>query len=64
MGIKKGDEVITPSNSFIASTASIVQYLGAIFIFADIQDDLNIDPSDIEKNNKENKSNYASTFNR
>ncbi len=48
MGIKKGDEVITPSNSFIASTASIV-HLGAIPIFADIQDDLNIDPSDIEK---------------
>ncbi len=48
MGIKKGDEVITPSNSFIASTASIV-HLGAVPVFADIQDDLNVDPDDIEK---------------
>ena len=47
MGIKRGDEVITPANSFIASTAAIV-HLGAIPIFADVGDDLNIDPKDIE----------------
>ena len=47
MGIKRGDEVITPANSFIASTASIV-HLGATPVFADIDDDLNIDPKDIE----------------
>jgi dTDP-4-amino-4,6-dideoxygalactose transaminase len=48
LGVKKGDEVITPPNSFIASTASIA-HLGAIPIFADIKDDLNIDPLEIEK---------------
>ena len=47
MGIKRGDEVITPANSFIASTAAII-HLGAIPVFADVGDDLNIDPKDIE----------------
>ena len=44
----KGDEVITPPNSFIASTAAIA-HLGAIPIFADVKEDQNIDPEDIEK---------------
>ena len=48
LGVKKGDEVITPPNSFIASTAAIV-HLGAIPIFADIKDDLNINYKEIEK---------------
>jgi len=48
MGIKKGDEIITPPNSFVASTAAIV-HLGAIPVFADIKKDLNIDPKQIEK---------------
>ncbi len=46
--IKRGDEIITPPNSFIASTAAIA-HLGAIPIFADIKYDQNIDPEDIEK---------------
>jgi dTDP-4-amino-4,6-dideoxygalactose transaminase len=46
-GIKKGDEVITPSNSFIASTSSIV-HIGAIPIFVDVLPNQNIDPSKIE----------------
>ncbi len=48
VNVKKGDEVITPPNSFIASTAAIA-HLGAIPIFADVKEDQNIDPEDIEK---------------
>ena len=62
LGVKKGDEVITPPNSFIASAASIV-HLGAIPIFCDIKYDQNIDPEEIKKKNyKKNKSNNAGTF--
>ena len=46
MGIKKGDEVITTPNSFIASAAAIV-HLGAVPIFVDICNDGNIDPKDV-----------------
>ncbi|MCW7462997.1 DegT/DnrJ/EryC1/StrS family aminotransferase [Leptospira limi] len=48
MGIGKGDEVITPPNSFIASTAAIV-HIGAVPVFVDVCDDQNIDPEKIEK---------------
>lgn len=48
LGVKRGDEVITPPNSFIASTAAIV-HIGAIPVFADVLDDQNIDPRKIEK---------------
>lgn len=48
LGIKKGDEVITPPNSFFSSTSSIV-HLGAKPVFADILPDQNIDPIEIEK---------------
>ena len=48
LGVKKGDEVITPPNSFIASTAAIV-HLGAIPVFADVLEDQNIDPAEIKK---------------
>jgi len=48
LGVKKGDEVITPPNSFVASTAAIV-HLGAIPVFADVLEDQNIDPLEIEK---------------
>jgi len=46
-GIKRGDEVITPSNSFIASTSSIV-HIGAKPVFIDVLPNQNIDPSKIE----------------
>jgi len=43
MNIGPGDEVITPPNSFVASTAVIVA-VGATPVFADVRDDQNIDP--------------------
>lgn len=48
LGIKKGDEVITPPNSFIASTASII-HVGATPVFADVLEDQNINPDEIKK---------------
>ncbi len=49
LGIKKEDEVIVPSFSFIASANSIL-YTGATPIFADIDPKTyNIDPKDIER---------------
>ncbi len=47
LGIKNGDEVITPSYTFYATVGAIVQS-GAKPVFVDISDDLNIDISKIE----------------
>ena len=48
-GIKKGDEVIVPSFTFIA-TANAVEYTGAKPVFADINlDTYSIDPGSLEK---------------
>lgn len=46
MGIKYGDEIITPPNSFIASTAAIA-HIGAIPVFVDVLPDQNLDPQKI-----------------
>lgn len=48
LGIGAGDEVITPPNSFIASTAAII-HAGATPVFADVGPDQNIDPAAIER---------------
>ena len=48
LGIKKGDEVITAANSFIASTAVII-HLGATPVFVDVKDDQNINEELIEQ---------------
>jgi dTDP-4-amino-4,6-dideoxygalactose transaminase len=47
-GIGEGDEVITPPNSFVASTATIIQ-LGAKPVFADVLADQNVDPEKIAR---------------
>lgn len=47
LGVRRGDEVITPPNSFVAST-SAVTHLGAKPVFVDVLPDQNIDPSKIE----------------
>ena len=46
--IGAGDEVITVSNSFIASTSCII-LAGARPVFVDVRDDYNIDPAQLEK---------------
>ena len=48
LGVKAGDEVITPPNSFIASTAAIC-HIGAVPIFADVLPDQTIDPQKVEE---------------
>ena len=54
LGVKRGDEVITTPNSFIASTA-VITHLGAKPVFVDVLDDQNINPELIKKkNNKKN----------
>jgi dTDP-4-amino-4,6-dideoxygalactose transaminase len=48
MGISKGDEVITSPISFVASSGSIA-HVGGTPVYADVRDDQNIDPVEIEK---------------
>lgn len=47
LGVRRGDEVITPPNSFIASTAAIV-HLGATPVFVDVLPNQSIDPDLVE----------------
>ena len=47
IGVRRGDEVITPANSYIASTGSIA-HLGANPVFVDVLPDQNIDPKKLK----------------
>lgn len=47
LGVGKGDEVITPPNSFVA-TASAIAMVGATPRFVDVASDLLIDPDKVE----------------
>lgn len=47
VGVGPGDEVITPTNSFIAS-ASCVVALGARPVLVDVREDYNVDPEKVE----------------
>ena len=48
LGVRKNDEVITPPNSFIASTAVVI-HLGAKPVFVDVKPNQNIDENKIEE---------------
>ena len=48
LGIGPGDEVITPPNSFIASTGAIMA-VGAQPVFADVKTDQNLNPDEVKK---------------
>lgn len=47
-GIEAGDEVICPSMSYIA-TANSIKYVGATPVFAEVNDDYNIDIEDVKR---------------
>ena len=49
LGVGPGDEVITPSLTFVAA-ANAIRHTGADPVFCDIRgdDDLNLDPADVE----------------
>ena len=49
LGLKPGDEVITPSFTYIA-TAEVIALLGLKAVFVDVNiDTYNIDPSEVRK---------------
>ena len=47
-GIKDGDEVICPSMSYVA-TANCIKYVNATPVFAEVNDQYNLDIIDVEK---------------
>ena len=55
LNINKGDEIITPSHTYVA-TVSAISHVGAKPVFVDITDDFNINVNKIEKKiNKKTK---------
>ena len=49
LGVKKGDEVITQSFTFVATVEAIID-IGAIPILVNIDETFNMDPDELEKN--------------
>lgn len=47
-GIKEGDEVICPSMSYVA-TANCIKYVNATPVFAEVNEQYNLDVNDVEK---------------
>jgi perosamine synthetase len=47
-GVSEGDEVICPSMSYIA-TANCIKYVGATPVFAEVNEDYNIDIEDVKR---------------
>lgn len=47
LGLKRGDEIIVPAYTFVASYSAAI-FLGIIPVLAEIDDSLTIDPDDIE----------------
>lgn len=47
LGIGPGDQIVTPPNSFVATTSAI-RLVGADPVFVDVGDDYNLDPARIE----------------
>jgi len=47
-GIKEGDEVICPSMSYVA-TANCIKYVNATPVFAEVDEQYNLDVADVEK---------------
>lgn len=47
-GVKAGDEVICPSMSYIA-TANCIKYVGATPVFAEVNEEYNLDIADVER---------------
>jgi dTDP-4-amino-4,6-dideoxygalactose transaminase len=47
LGLKAGDEIITPAYTFVASYSSVI-FLGLIPVLAEIDESLTLDPDDIE----------------
>ena len=61
LGVKTGDEVITQAFNFVATIEAILD-VGAKPIIVNVNDNLNIDLNELEKNFKQNKSYLTSSY--
>src|SRR6266851_3889818 len=48
LGVEPGEKVIVPSFTFMASAQAIL-YAGAVPVFAEVREDLNLDPDDLDR---------------
>lgn len=52
LGVRPGDEVLVPANTFLASPAAVL-LCGAKPVYVDIDDSFNLDPADLERKRSE-----------